>query len=77
MRRVIDIINTCFSIIFTIEAILKLLAYGGRYFKDPWNIFDLLIVLISIIGFILQYVSNVDGVSATTAIRSFRMFKLL
>lgn len=35
--------------IFTIEAILKIIAEGNRplnYFKDPWNIFDFLIVVV-------------------------------
>ena len=35
--------------IFTIEAVIKILAEGDKplnYFKDPWNVFDFLIVLV-------------------------------
>ena len=32
--------------IFTIEASLKLIVYRLDYFKDPWNVFDFIIVVI-------------------------------
>ena len=44
-----------FSGIFLIEAIVKLIAYGGRYFRDYWNVFDFLIVVGSLIFILLNY----------------------
>jgi voltage-gated sodium channel len=35
--------------IFVVEVALRLFAYGGRFFRDPWNVFDFVIVAISVI----------------------------
>lgn len=29
--------NTTFALIFTGEAIIKIIAYGSVYFRDPWS----------------------------------------
>ena len=42
---VVEILNYIFMIIFTIEAIIKLIAMRSKYFKDGWNVFDFIIVL--------------------------------
>ena len=34
--------------IFTVEIVLKLLVYRGRFFRDPWNVFDFIIVAIAL-----------------------------
>lgn len=34
-----------FSAIFTIEAIIKLIALKKNYFKELWNIFDFIVVI--------------------------------
>ena len=36
--------NNFFNYFFTMELILKLLAFGFDYFKDGWNSFDFIIV---------------------------------
>ena len=41
----IEIINYIFSVIFTIEAIIKLIALKKKYFKEMWNIFDFIVVI--------------------------------
>jgi len=43
-------VNQVFVAIFTLECVLKLLALRWHYFKEPWNIFDFVVVLISIAG---------------------------
>lgn len=35
--------------VFIIEAVLKLYAFGYKYFLNPWNVFDFLIVAISVV----------------------------
>jgi hypothetical protein len=40
--------NLCFSIVFALEAVLKIIAYGNSYFKNSWNKFDFFVVLASI-----------------------------
>ena len=50
---VVEILNYVFMIIFTIEAIIKLIAMRSKYFKDGWNIFDFTVVVLTavILGF--------------------------
>jgi hypothetical protein len=43
-----------FSIIFTAEIFISLLAMGVSYFKDYFRVFDLVVVLFSIMDIILN-----------------------
>jgi voltage-gated sodium channel len=43
---VVDVIAVA---IFTAEMVLKLAAYGRDFFRDPWNLFDLLIVGVALV----------------------------
>jgi voltage-dependent calcium channel L type alpha-1D len=75
----LDILNEIFTAIFAIEAIMKIVGFGSRYFKDGWNVFDLIIVVGSVVGIFISAFLNVSGAGATTALRTFRiarMFKL-
>ncbi|XP_054318738.1 voltage-dependent L-type calcium channel subunit alpha-1S [Pongo pygmaeus] len=59
MNHISDILNVAFTIIFTLEMILKLMAFKARgYFGDPWNVFDFLIVIGSIIDVILSEIDT-------------------
>lgn len=42
--------NFLFIVIFFIEFILKITAFGWRYFTDRWNILDFLVIATSIVG---------------------------
>ncbi|NWX42299.1 CAC1S protein, partial [Steatornis caripensis] len=64
MNYISDILNVAFTILFTLEMILKLMAFKAKgYFGDPWNVFDFLIVIGSIIDVIL---SEIDTVLASS-----------
>uniref|UniRef100_A0A8C0VGH1 Voltage-dependent L-type calcium channel subunit alpha n=1 Tax=Cyanistes caeruleus TaxID=156563 RepID=A0A8C0VGH1_CYACU len=55
MNHISDILNVAFTILFTLEMVLKLMAFKAKgYFGDPWNVFDFLIVIGSIIDVILS-----------------------
>jgi len=46
----IDIFNMCFSIVYAIEAILRITALGfvfhkRSYLRDPWNLIDFKVVI--------------------------------
>ena len=57
-----------FTTIFTLEALLKLIALNPiNYLQDRWNCFDIVIVLLSLVELTLQ---NVKGLSI---LRSFRL----
>ncbi|MBO6509271.1 MAG: ion transporter [Roseibium sp.] len=53
--------------IFVIELALRLFAHGIRFFKDPWSIFDFLIVAISLM----------PASGAFTVLRSLRILRVL
>ncbi|KAL8168454.1 UNVERIFIED_CONTAM: Voltage-dependent L-type calcium channel subunit alpha-1S, partial [Gekko kuhli] len=61
MNQVSDILNVVFTLLFTVEMILKLIAFKAKgYFGDPWNVFDFLIVIGSIIDVILSQIDKRD-----------------
>jgi hypothetical protein len=68
--------NLVFTVIFSTELAIKLAGYGQRYFRDSWNTFDMLIVILSIIGIILSESTTSKLGSQTTIVRSFRIIKI-
>lgn len=64
---VLAVINEVCLWIFIAEIILKFLAYGPSYFKDPWNWFDMFVVGISLFS----------GLSFMSAFRAMRVLRVL
>jgi uncharacterized protein YebE (UPF0316 family) len=61
-----------FTTIFTVEAVLKILALGMyRYLQDKWNCFDIVIVVLSLVEL------GLDGVKGLSILRSFRLVSSL
>ena len=67
----IEFLNTMFLLdrlcmsIYIVEMLIKMYAYGPKFFKSGWNVFDLsIIVLSSMAGFLI-------------ILRTFRLFRLL
>lgn len=58
MINLIDNLNIVFTVIFAVEFVIKVIGYGYRFFIDGWNIFDMVIVFVTIIGLILSSVSS-------------------
>jgi len=56
--------------IFVAELVAKLVAYRGRFFRDGWNIFDFIIVGISL-------VPAAQGFSALRALRILRVLRIV
>ena len=56
--------------IFTIEIVLKLVAYGPRFFRSGWNLFDLVIVGISLLP-------ASQGLSVLRALRILRVLRVI
>uniref|UniRef100_A0AAQ6ILV2 Sodium channel protein n=1 Tax=Anabas testudineus TaxID=64144 RepID=A0AAQ6ILV2_ANATE len=66
--------NLVFTGIFTAEMVLKLIALDPYYyFQQGWNIFDCIIVCLSLMELGL---SNVEGLSVLRSFRLLRVFKL-
>ncbi|XP_078264762.1 sodium channel protein type 4 subunit alpha-like [Rhinoraja longicauda] len=73
---VLNRFNALFAALFTVEAILKLLGQRQYYFTQAWNIFDFLVVVLSLVGILLDSsASKKQGVSPTI-LRVFRIVRL-
>ncbi|XP_035517568.1 dihydropyridine-sensitive L-type skeletal muscle calcium channel subunit alpha-1-like, partial [Morone saxatilis] len=75
-----DMLNVIFTVLFTVEMILKLIAFKPRgYFSDPWNVFDFLIVIGSIIDVILSEINGLQNSeeNARISITFFRLFRVM
>ena len=70
LLQAIFIFNTTCTGIFIVDMVLKLVALGLTYFKDPYNTFDFLLVWLSVIQW---FVSKNAVVSAFRALRLFRL----
>jgi len=70
-----------FAIFFLVEVLLKMISYRWSFFlnKDAsWNMFDLILVLISFIGFLLDYVvETAFGFSNVNFMRQFRVLRII
>jgi len=55
MQNVLDKVNLALTGIFTIEVILKFIAFGGKFFTSGWNVFDLFVVLASLFDIVMTY----------------------
>ena len=51
---VLDNLNLAFIVIFTAEMLLKMFALRQHYFAEPWNLFDFVVVLLSLAGLFLS-----------------------
>jgi len=47
---ILSLVNQAFIAIFTIECFMKITALRIHYFKQPWNVFDFVVVVMSILG---------------------------
>ncbi|XP_057298022.1 voltage-dependent L-type calcium channel subunit alpha-1S-like isoform X2 [Hydractinia symbiolongicarpus] len=74
--RILVHVNLAFTFIFTLEAMLKLMAYKLNYFRDSWNVFDFCIVLVTLVGAIIN-ITNKDFPIDPSFFRLFRAFRLL
>lgn len=46
----IDFLNLIFICIFSSECLMKIFALRYHYFIEPWNLFDFVVVILSILG---------------------------
>ncbi|XP_035391927.1 voltage-dependent L-type calcium channel subunit alpha-1D isoform X2 [Electrophorus electricus] len=85
-----DILNMVFTGVFTVEMVLKLIAFKPRgYFGDAWNVFDALVVIGSVVDIILSQVDQTEVPvivalkpgntedSARISITFFRLFRVM
>ena len=66
----LDVLDRIVLTIFVIELLLKLYAYGLNFFRNSWNIFDLLVVGVGLLP-------ATAGLSALRGLRVIRAMRLL
>uniref|UniRef100_A0AAY4DNR8 Voltage-dependent calcium channel type A subunit alpha-1 n=1 Tax=Denticeps clupeoides TaxID=299321 RepID=A0AAY4DNR8_9TELE len=67
-------LNTAFTVLFSMECVLKIMAFGFlNYFRDTWNIFD----FITVLGSITEISINTFNMSFLKLFRAARLIKLL
>jgi hypothetical protein len=59
-----------------VEFLIKYTGFGNRYFRDTWNIFDTVIVALTLLSIILEQSKALDLGAQTTIIRSFRIARV-
>ncbi|KAM7346309.1 sodium voltage-gated channel paralytic isoform 39-T44 [Cochliomyia hominivorax] len=64
-NAVLDYLNAVFVVIFSGECLLKIFALRYHYFKEPWNLFDVVVVILSILGLVLSDIIEKYFVSPT------------
>ncbi|CAN0374849.1 unnamed protein product [Lampetra planeri] len=72
-------LNIIFTIVFSLECILKLVGFGFlNYFRDAWNVFDLVTVGGSVTDILVtELVNNFINLSFLRLFRAARLIKLL
>uniref|UniRef100_A0A8C4PW99 Voltage-dependent T-type calcium channel subunit alpha n=1 Tax=Eptatretus burgeri TaxID=7764 RepID=A0A8C4PW99_EPTBU len=72
LTNVLDISNMVFTCIFCLEMLIKILAYGlCGYIRNPYNVFDGIIVIISV----WEIVGQAGG--GLSVLRTFRLLRVL
>ena len=74
----LEVLNLAFMFIFAVEAFIKIVAYKQDYFRDNWNLFDFIIIVLAVFIFIpisLGYLAEYQGL--TMAIRVLRVARML
>uniref|UniRef100_A0A673LMC0 Sodium channel protein n=1 Tax=Sinocyclocheilus rhinocerous TaxID=307959 RepID=A0A673LMC0_9TELE len=72
METILNNINLAFIVIFTTECLIKIFALRCYFFTISWNIFDFVVVILSIVGIILADIIEKYFVSPTL----FRVIRL-
>ena len=74
----IEIFNYVFMFVFTIEMIIKIIALQLIYFREGWNKFDFLIVMVTLIMLLLKMLSiEIPFGNGPTILRALRIGRIL
>jgi len=75
---VLEIFNEFFTWIFLLELIMKIIGLGfGNYIMDKYNLFDAVIVIISLVDWAISRIPDLDAGSALNAFRALRLLRML
>lgn len=63
-------LDTIFLSIFVVEIAARLIAHGAKFWRDPWSVFDFLVVGVAL-------VPTTEGLSGLRALRILRVLRLI
>eukprot|EP00928_Gymnodinium_smaydae_P018469 TRINITY_DN17025_c0_g1_i1.p1 TRINITY_DN17025_c0_g1~~TRINITY_DN17025_c0_g1_i1.p1 ORF type:complete len:644 (+),score=139.18 TRINITY_DN17025_c0_g1_i1:87-1934(+) len=69
--RWIEITNVLLMVFYVIELFVRLLVYRWKFFRDAWNVLDLVVVVFDLMLFIAAFFGDVQ-----TRVSIFRIFRL-
>lgn len=74
--QVLDYLNMIFIVIFSSECLLKIFALRYHYFVEPWNLFDFVVVMFSILSTYTIIPTNIQNIEFLIKILMFHFFSL-
>jgi hypothetical protein len=75
---ILDLISLICTILFAVELLIKVIAYGPvRTFRDGFNVFDLFLVLASVVEYVMLSTTTLSALRAIRILRLLRAFKVL
>uniref|UniRef100_A0A182J185 Ion transport domain-containing protein n=1 Tax=Anopheles atroparvus TaxID=41427 RepID=A0A182J185_ANOAO len=78
LTAIVETSNIVFSIIFAVEMVLKVISEGPfRYVANGFNVFDGVIVILSIVELGQAYLGEGQGNSGLSVLRTFRLLRIL
>lgn len=72
--QVLDYLNMIFIVIFSSECLLKIFALRYHYFVEPWNLFDFVVVMFSILSTYTIIPTNIQNIEFLIKILMFHFF---
>ena len=68
-----SILNIIFTMVFTFEAFMKIVGWRRDYWRESWNRFDFVIVVVSIFELVI---TNALGIRSLVIVSLFRIFRI-
>nr|XP_006210805.1 cation channel sperm-associated protein 1 [Vicugna pacos] len=69
-------LDSIFLCIYVVEAVLKIIALGLKYFSDPWNKLDFFIMVLAVLDFMLMHLNSPSITHAVYNQNTFRIVKV-
>lgn len=76
LSATLDSLNIAFTVIFVVEAAIKIIGLRLHYFRRAWNVFDFVIVLLSVLGIIIDTMFGGSAFISPTLLRVVRVFRI-
>ncbi|XP_035773976.1 voltage-dependent T-type calcium channel subunit alpha-1G-like isoform X5 [Anopheles albimanus] len=78
LTAIVETSNIVFSAIFAVEMVLKVISEGPfRYVANGFNVFDGVIVILSVVELAQAYLGEGQGNSGLSVLRTFRLLRIL